>query len=158
MIIFEFKEKVLPKKNIREEEEKIVKEVFNMIQKEHSEIAEEIVEIHRLGKYEGEIRPLKVKFRSQTTAQDILSKAWKLANRYKKIWLRKDMTEEERARFNVLIKEVKGKKRNENGRRETESLLESFRPKSEKVVHTRERVRKDSSKEKKKNSLFHTQR
>ena len=36
----------------------------------------------------------------------------------------------------------------DNGRGETEILLESFRPKSEKVVHTRERVRKDSSKEK----------
>ena len=65
-------------------------------------------EIHTLEKYGGAY-PLKVKFRSQATAQDILSKAWKLAeiDRYKKIWLRKNMTEEERARFNVLIKEAK---------------------------------------------------
>ena len=58
-----------------------------------------------------EAPPLKIKFRSQATAQDILSKAWKLAkiDRYKKIWLRKGMTEEERTRFNVLIKEIKEK-------------------------------------------------
>ena len=32
MIIFGFKERVLPKKNIRQEEEKFIKEVFNMVQ------------------------------------------------------------------------------------------------------------------------------
>ena len=70
LIIFGFKEKVLPKKNIRQEEEKkVVKEMFNMVQ-ENSEIEEEIEEIHRLGKYEeGGIRPLKAKFRSQATAR-----------------------------------------------------------------------------------------
>ena len=61
-----------------------------MVQEGNSEIEEEIEEIHRLGKY-GVARPIKVKFKSQATAQDILSKAWKLAkiDSYKKIWLRK---------------------------------------------------------------------
>ena len=73
-----------------------------MVQEENLEIKEEIEEIHRLRKYGGgEARPLKVKFKSQETAQDILSKAWKLAN--KEMWLRKDMTEEERDRFNVHL-------------------------------------------------------
>ena len=49
----------------------------------------------------------KVNSRSQATAKDILSKAWKLA----KIDIRKYMTEEERASFNVLIKEVNEKTR-----------------------------------------------
>ena len=113
VIIFGFKKKVLPKKNIRQEEaKKVVKEVFNMVQEENSEIEEEIEEIHRLGKYEeGGMHPLKVKFRSQATAQDIIFKAWKLAKiySYKKIWLRIDMTEKERARLNELIKKVKEK-------------------------------------------------
>ena len=53
MIIFEFREKAVPKNNIREEEEnKVVKEVFDMVQEENSEIEEEIQEIHKLGKYE----------------------------------------------------------------------------------------------------------
>ena len=57
----------------------MVKEVFNMVQEENSEIEEEIEEIHRLGKHEeGGVRLLKVQFRSQVTAQDILSKSWKL--------------------------------------------------------------------------------
>ena len=63
------------------------------------------------------------------------------------------MTEEERASCNVPIKEAKEKKQVENGRGETKILLESFRPKSEKVVYTRERVRKDSLKEKEKEWL-----
>ena len=109
----DLKKKVLPKKNIRQEEaKKVVKEVFNMVQEENSEIEEEIEEIHRLGKYEeGGMHPLKVKFRSQATAQDIIFKAWKLAKiySYKKIWLRIDMTEKERARLNELIKKVKEK-------------------------------------------------
>ena len=75
MIIFGFKEKVLPKKNIIQEEEKIVKKLFNMVQEENSETEEEIEEIHRLRKYEGGVYVLKVKLRSQATAQDILSKA-----------------------------------------------------------------------------------
>ena len=41
-----------------------------------------------------------------------------------------------------------GKKRDENGRGETETLLGSFRPRSKKKIPTRERVSKDSSKEK----------
>ena len=41
----------------------------------------------------------------------MLSKAWKLAetDKYKKIWLKNYMTEEETARFNVLFNEVKEK-------------------------------------------------
>ena len=46
-----------------------------MVQEKNLEVEEKIEEIHRLGKYEEGVRPLKVKFRSQTTAQDILSKA-----------------------------------------------------------------------------------
>ena len=58
-----------------------------MVRGENSEIEEEIEEMHKLGKYEGGTRPLKVKFRSQAIAQDTLSKAWKLAkiDKYMKI-------------------------------------------------------------------------
>ena len=44
--------KSVAKENREEEEKKVVKEVFNMVQEEHSELEEEIEEIHRLGKYE----------------------------------------------------------------------------------------------------------
>ena len=68
------------KKNIRQEKaKKVVKEMFNLIQEDDSEFEEEIEDIHMLGtQEEGWARPLEFKFRSQTTAQDILSKARKM--------------------------------------------------------------------------------
>ena len=54
-----------------EEEKKVVKKVLNMVKEKKSEIGEQIEEIHRLGKFEGGARPLKVKLRSQATTQDI---------------------------------------------------------------------------------------
>ena len=72
-----------------------------------------LVNFSNFGLTKGSV-PLTVKFRSQNTVQDILSKAWKLAKteEYKKIWIRKDMNKKrkkEPAGLNVLFKEAKEK-------------------------------------------------
>ena len=55
------------------------------------------------------------------------------------------MTEERKNQIQCFVERSQGKKQDENGKGETEILLESFGHKSEKVVHTRGGVRKDSS-------------
>ncbi len=68
-----------------------------------------------MGKYiEGGERPLKVKFRAQTTAMEVILNAWKLdkIEQYRKVWIKRAMNEEERLKVNNLIKE--GKAKNEN--------------------------------------------
>ena len=85
---------------------------------------EEIKEIVRIGKYsEGGQRPLKIKFRSQSTAEEIIGRSWKLAGKdaYKNIWIKKDMTEEERAKTKELVEEAKEK--NENRTEEEKNLF-----------------------------------
>ncbi len=47
----------------------------------------------RLGKYEeGAQRPMKIRFKSQSAAEAIVGKAWRLskAEAFKNIWVRKD--------------------------------------------------------------------
>ena len=55
-----------------------------------------------------------MKFRSQITAMEVMSYAWKLdkIDEYKNIWIKMDMNEEERLRINELIKEAKEKNKN----------------------------------------------
>ncbi|KAG0713601.1 hypothetical protein GWK47_015867 [Chionoecetes opilio] len=60
----------------------------------------EIEEVYRLGKFEeGGARPMKVKFLSQITLNELMNKTCKLAGKEKftTVWLRRDMKEEERA-------------------------------------------------------------
>jgi len=113
VIIFGVKEKILPVRPIREKDEmEVVKDILQVVQEENPDQDEEIEEVSRLGRYEeGGTRPMKVKFRSQIKASEILSRSWKLAQReeYKKIWIRKDLNEEERANMNELLQEAKQK-------------------------------------------------
>jgi len=113
VVIFGVKEKMLPVRPIREKDEmKVVKDILKVVQEENSDQDEEIEEVSRLGRYEeGGMRPMKVKFRSQVKACEILSRSWKLAQReeYKKIWIKRDMNEEERANMNELLQEAKQK-------------------------------------------------
>ena len=45
---------------------------------------------------------------------EVISNAWKLdrVERYKKVWIKRDMNEEERQKINELIKEAKEKNEN----------------------------------------------
>ena len=71
-----------------------------------------VEEFHRIGKYqEGKDRPLKIKFVTQAKAEEVLSNAWKLAKkeRFKRVWINKDMDREERDELKKLVEQMKQK-------------------------------------------------
>ena len=79
-----------------------------------------IEEIVRLGKYEeGRSRPLRVKFASQISVDEIMSRTGRLAvnTNYCNIWIKRDANEEERE----LITEAK--ERNEQRSEEEEKIF-----------------------------------
>lgn len=113
VIIFGLKEKVLNNRSDRVKEElKVAREIIKEVEEDNAEVVEEIEEVFRLGKYEeGKARPMKIKFKSQAAATKVLERTWTLAQteRYKDVWIRKDLNEEERARRNELMNEAKEK-------------------------------------------------
>ena len=69
-----------------------------------------VEEWYRVGKYnEQKSRPLKVKFVSQTQAEEVLNGSWRLAGKeeYKAIWINKDLDEEERLKTRELVTEAR---------------------------------------------------
>lgn len=90
---------------------------------------------------------MKVKFRSQATSSRILSRAWKMDQKeeYKKIRIRGDISEEERAKLSELYKEAMEKEQFAN-RSDEDILLEDKGTEIEIMVHIREGGRKNSLK------------
>lgn len=113
VIVFGLKERVLTIRNERVKEElKVAKDIIREVDDDNTELGEDIEEVFRLGKYEeGKDRPMKIKFKTQVAATRVLERTWKLAQvvRYKGVWIREDLNEEERARRNELISEAKEK-------------------------------------------------
>ena len=67
-------------------------------------------EYHRIGKFEEKKdRPLKIKFATQVQAEEVLNGAWKLAGveEFKKVWINKDLDEEEKITLRELVKDAK---------------------------------------------------
>ncbi len=94
-----------------------------MINEENTKLEDEI-EVYRIGKYDqGKSRPLKIKLKSQTAAEETLANAWKLAksNEFKQVWIRKELNEEERKKLNELRSEAK--ERNELRTQEEKELF-----------------------------------
>ena len=88
----------------------MIQEVLEKISEEEDNLFGEVEEIMRLGAYEEDKnRPIKIKLKSQVTAEVILRNAWRLSNydETKGIYIRRNMTEEERAKIKVLVMEVK---------------------------------------------------
>ena len=91
--------------------------MLTAIKEDNSEarvLCEEIEEVVRLGKFvEGKQRLMRIRMRSQVAAEQVLSGSWRLANReeYKKVWVRRDLNEEERQKLNELWNEAKEKNR-----------------------------------------------
>ena len=113
VIVFGDKEKDIPIKAIRQGEElKRAKEILSAVVEEGQEIGEQIEEIYRLGKYlRNGARPLKIRFSTQTAASTVLARTGKLSKteNMKHIWIRRDMTEEERNSLKNLREEAKTK-------------------------------------------------
>ena len=107
----------------RDKENNRIKYLLNKISDENDEsLYNEIEERVRLGAHEeGKSRPLKLKFKSQVAAEALLRKAWKLKDHVdtKSIYIRKNMTQEERTKIKELVNEVKEKNEARNEEEKT---------------------------------------
>ena len=114
MVLFGHKEIKQSIKGLRERDElKKAKEIIAKLNTETDDkYEEEIEEVFRLGKYvEGGARPLKIRFRSQNTVEELLWRTGRLSKEeeLKNLWLRRDINEEERNRLKELVKTAKEK-------------------------------------------------
>lgn len=113
VVLFGVKEKKNPVRHVREKEEKeVAAKIVEAAQAEDKSMEAEIEEVQRMGKYqEGGQRPLRVRFRSQNSAEEVLAGAWRLSKceDHKDVWIKRDMNNEERERTRELVKEAKEK-------------------------------------------------
>ncbi|MPC57703.1 hypothetical protein E2C01_051690 [Portunus trituberculatus] len=106
------------------------------------ELDQEVEEVISLGRYsEWGRKPVKVRMRSQVVAEEIMARKGKLADdtENKDIWIKRDMNLEKRETEKVLRNEAKEKKREKDGDREKNFLLDSSRYETKEVVPTEER-------------------
>lgn len=126
VVVVGIKEEFTPNRRTREGKDKEeVEHVIEAIQEEDNKIVGEIEEVFRLGKYkEGVQRPIKIRFRSQVAAEEVVGRAWKLSKteNYKKVWVRKDRTMEERN----TIKDLKAQANEKNETRTEEEKKKFF--------------------------------
>ena len=124
MVIFGMKEKRNEVRSERERElRESVRKLVGEVQDEEQNLEEEIEEVVRLGKFREEgVRPIKVRMRSQAAAEEILTKTGRLARKseYERVWIKRDMNEEERKQEKDLREEAKEKnqRRTENEEKE----------------------------------------
>ena len=114
MVLFGQREVKQSIKGLREKDElKKAKEIIAKLNTESDDKYEdEIEEVFRLGKYvEGGARPLKIRFRSQNTVEELLWRTSKFSKEeeLKNLWLRRDLNEEERNRLKELVQTAKEK-------------------------------------------------
>ena len=111
VVMFGVKEEKNPDKVIRERYEiNKIRSILSGLGEDW--VQDEVEEIVRLGRYiEGRSRPMKVRLYSQAAAEEILRNSWKLKELepYKKVFIRRNMTEEERDKLNELITTVRQK-------------------------------------------------
>ena len=107
----------------RDKENNRIKYLLNKISDENDSLYNEIEERVRLGSYEeGKSRPLKLKLKSQVAAETLLRRAWKLKDHEdtKSIYIRKNMSQEERTKMKELINDVKEKNEARNEEEKTQ--------------------------------------
>ncbi|MPC68202.1 hypothetical protein E2C01_062400 [Portunus trituberculatus] len=113
-VIFGMKEKKNPNKFTREREKReLAKTIIKQVQDSMQELDQEMEEVIRLRRYsEGGRRPMKVKMRSQVAVEEIMARKEKLAydTEHKDIWIKRDMSLEERKKEKVLRSKAKEKK------------------------------------------------
>ncbi|MPC99531.1 hypothetical protein E2C01_094951 [Portunus trituberculatus] len=114
VMVFGVKEDKTPMRQEREKKEKdVAGKLVAVASNEADEYQGEIEEVSRIGRYEeGKARPMRIKFKSQALAEEVLTGSWRLGKRedYKDIWIRRDMNAEERNKTSDLWKQVKEKK------------------------------------------------
>ena len=98
----------------RKEKEKIRQIVTEVVEDEDRAMGQ-VEEYYRIGKFEeNKDRPLKIKFATQLQAEEMVNGAWKLARKdvWKKVWINRDLDEEERIKQRELVGEAKEKNDN----------------------------------------------
>lgn len=94
----------------RDKENDRIKSLLNKISVEEEDLYAEVEESVRLGAFEeGKNRPLKLKLKSQVAAEALLRRAWKLkdSEETKTIYIRRNMSQDERMKMKELVTEVK---------------------------------------------------
>ena len=133
VILFGIREEIIPVRTEREQYEKNkIMRVLDVLEAEW--VKDEVVEYTRLGKYsEGKDRPLKLKLNSQAAAEEMLHKSWKLkeCTELKKVFIRRNMSEEEREKLKELLAEAR--ERNEE-RSEEEREQFFWRIRNERMI------------------------
>ena len=102
-----------------------VREVIAEIDEDARGWAQDVEEVRRLGLYkQGEMRPIKVCFKSKSTVEEIISFTWRLNKKdgYKHVTIRRDLTTEERK----LLKEKTDEAKRKNEQRSEEEQSQFF--------------------------------
>lgn len=105
-------EKILNKSDREEKEREKVKEVLVTATDDEELTGINVEDIFRIGKFEeNKSRPVKVRFTTQSMAEEILSGSWRLAGKeeLKNVWINKDLDEGERQKVRQLVEEAKKK-------------------------------------------------
>lgn len=74
-----FKEETLAKQNNEREKETTLCSILKKKVLNGSDDIKKIEEVYRLGKYDGNARPMYIKIRSQVDVNDVMKRTWKLA-------------------------------------------------------------------------------
>ena len=109
----------------RKKEDELMRSLLAKISDDGEDLSGEVEESVRLGAFEkGKNRPLKIKLKSQVTAEFLLQNSWKLKDQEetKGIYVRWNMTEQERENLKDILKQTREK----NEERTEEDKLKFF--------------------------------
>lgn len=113
LVIFGMPEEKILNKTEREEKEKEkVKKVLEAATDDEGITGIKVEDIFRIGKFEeNKNRPVRIKFATQSMAEEILYGSWRLAGKedFKNVWINKDLDEGERLKVRELVEEAKQK-------------------------------------------------
>ena len=116
VVLFGVKEENMVDRMERERKEKEnIKKVVTEVVEDEDRAMGQVEEFYRIGKFEeNKSRPLKIKFATQVQAEEVVNNAWKLARKeeWKKVWINRDLDEDERIKQRELVEEAKEKNDN----------------------------------------------
>ena len=111
VVVFGDTERDLKDRNERKIAEiRRVDDILSVLDEEEKGWRDEVEDSWRLGKYtKGQMRPIKIKFKTARVAEEVLKSSWKLSQdkKYEDIRIRKDLNEEERENMREVSREVR---------------------------------------------------
>ena len=111
-MLFGLKEEKIMNRTEREQKEKdSLGEVMRLVTEDDQAVGA-VEEFHRIGTFEeGKERPMRVKFATQAMAETVINSTWRLSGveRYKRVWINRDMDRQEREELRELVEEARQK-------------------------------------------------